>query len=828
MYKWLVVSLLALLLGAHNLYAQSTRVRGRVTDAQTGEPISYAGVTLPGTTIGATTDAQGAYSFESRDTISVVEASFVGYITQRKPIKLRNFNQIDFALEPDVVSIEEITVRSDVNPALLILREVIKRREQNDPSRFNSFHCRTYTKMQLDLNNIKDGFRSKRLQRNFGFVFDYADTSALTGERALPVMISETTAELYSRREPELRREIIHANRTSGVNDSSPVAQFTGTMHADVNFYDPFIEFANVRFVSPLSRSGESHYEYYLAETINIEGRVTHHITFRPKRLAVPVLEGDIYIDDDTYALRSASAKMPKGVNVNWVKHLHLQADLRMIDSVRWFRHSDIISAEFSVTNADSTKITSFIGTRQIVYNDVKVDVEMPEEVERMDRSVDIAEEFVQHDENYWNDVRPYRLTEREQNIYAMVDSVKRVPLFRNIYTVINTIIGGYYNTEYIGIGPYYKVASFNDLEGFRAQIGARTTTNVSRRVRVAAYAAYGFGDKKFKGGGSVELALSRRLMRKFTFSARHDALQLGTSEGAFSESNILSSVFSRGKQRLSMVDRADVNYEHEWRSGISNYLSARVQRLHGNRFVPMLLPDGSPISHINDMSFTLGTRISFDENIYRAVFDCTRLGSPYPILSFNVTGGISQTGGERQPYCRLEAGVDYKLKLWSIGYSKLHLRGGKIFGSVPYPLLKLHEGNGTYFYDQYAYSCMDYYEFASDKWLSFFYEHHFNGWLLGRIPLLKRLKCREVITCKGAWGSLSERNDGIGDGRAVMLFPHSMSSVRTPYIEAGVGVENICRLLRVDCIWRLTHREPHPDFKRQNFTINMSLHVTF
>jgi hypothetical protein len=147
-----------------------------------------------------------------------VEASFVGYVTQRKPIKLRTFNQIDFALEPDVVNIEEITVCSDVNPALLILREVINRREQNDPARFNSYHCRTYTKMQLDLNNIKDSFRSKRLQRNFGFVFDYADTSALTGERALPVMISETTAELYSRREPELRREIILANRTSGVN----------------------------------------------------------------------------------------------------------------------------------------------------------------------------------------------------------------------------------------------------------------------------------------------------------------------------------------------------------------------------------------------------------------------------------------------------------------------------------------------------------------------------------------------------------------------------------------------------------------------------------
>lgn len=81
---------------------------------------------------------------------------------------------------------------------------------------------------------------------------------------------------------------------------------------------------------------------------------------------------------------------------------------------------------------------------------------------------------------------------------------------------------------------------------------------------------------------------------------------------------------------------------------------------------------------------------------------------------------------------------MQYRLNLPPIGYSQLMLEGGKIFGKVPYLLLKLHEGNGTYFYDRYAFSCMNFYEFSSDAWISFFYEHHFNGFLLGRVPLLK------------------------------------------------------------------------------------------
>lgn len=810
--------------------AQSTRVRGRVTDAASGAPLQFVSVVFPGTTIGITTDQAGVYALETRDTVTRVQAMMMGYTSQTQPLTRNAFNHVDFALDAATFGINDVVITPGDNPAHPILDGVIRHKSRNNPDAYDRYSCATYTKMELDLTNIKPQFRSKRLQRNFGFVFQYVDTSALTGQAYLPVMISETRADLYHSRRPAFTREVIRANRVSGVEDTFAISQFTGHLHGDVNFYDNFIDIFNVRFASPLADEGRTYYDYFLIDSIEVGGRKTYKIRFHPKRLATPVLDGEINIDSASYALQSASARMPKGVNVNWIKHLRLDNDNRMTSDSLWFRERDHVSAEFSITTADSSKLTSFIGTREVVYSDVRIGAPLPDSVLRMDNNVVAASEDVsRRDEAYWAAQRPYELSTKEKGIYSMVDSVQQVPLYRNIYTIINTIIVGYYNTKYIGIGPYYKMASFNKQEGFRMQLGARTTTAVSRRIRLGGYVAYSTRDERVKGGGTVELAFSRRLTRKLTLSGRHDMIQLGAGQNALTESNILSSIFSRGDQRLTMVNRADAFYEHEWRHGVSNYLGARLQRIFGNPYVPLIRPDGEVMNSLGDVALHAGVRLSWDESVYRMPFDKQYLGSVYPVVTLGVTAGIKGLLTNDFEYYRLDGNIRYRPDLPPIGYSDITLQGGAIFGRVPYPLLKLHEGNGTYFYDTYAFSCMNYYEFASDRWLAIFYEHHFNGWLLGRIPLMKRLRWREVLVCKGVWGVLSDRNNGSLPGTgAVLLFPEGMSSVEKPYVEAGFGIENIFRLLRVDFIWRLTHRTPVEGQDIQNFAVNASIRLKF
>lgn len=815
--------------------AQPTRVRGRVTDRQ-GQPLQFAAVTFLGTTVGITTDEEGVYALETREEVDTLEASLLGYLPERRAVQRGRFEQIDFMLQEEDVQIAEVVVTPGANPAFPILDSINNRKSRNNPDRYARYHTRTYTKMELGLTNIKEAFRSARLQRNFGFIFDYVDTVALTGQRYLPAMISETSADYYHSRDPQLDREIIRANRVSGIEDTFSIAPFTGQTLGDVNFYNNFIDIFNVRFASPLADGGRMFYNYFLIDSLSVEGRKSYKIRFHPRSFATPVLDGEMLIDAESYALKSVTARLPKRANVNWLKHLVLENENRLADSTRWFKQRDRVQAEFSIVTADSSKITSFLGTREINYSDTRFDFELPAEVTDAGNNVILAEESskTRRDEAYWDEVRPYRLSEREQGIYQMIDSIQQAPLYRNIYTTINTILVGYYNTKYIGIGPYYKLASFNDLEGFRPQIGLRTTAAWSPRVRLSAYGAYGTKDERWKGGGGIEWMLNRRLMRKVTLRGAHDVMQLGAGAHALTESNILSSIFSRGDERLSMVDRVELNYEHEWVHGISGFLALQGRRIHGNCYVPLLEPRGEepprPVHAVDDASLTLGLRLSKEEKIYRQVFVKQSLGSIYPIVTVSGTMGLKGLLPHSPEYYRVDASLSYRPELPPLGYSHLYVQAGQLWGRLPYPLLKLHEGNGTYFYDPYAFSCMDYYEFASDRWVSCFFEHHFGGFFLGRIPLLKRLKWREVVTCKGVWGSLSERNNGaLTDTEAMLYFPQGMQGVSKPYIEAGFGIENIFRLVRVDCVWRLTHRNSRiAGHRPPDFAVNASLHLTF
>ena len=378
-----IILLATALLYALGAAAQTTRVRGRVTDAADGHPLQFASVVFPGTTTGITTDEKGIYALETRDTSTRVQASIVGYTPATQTITPGAFNEVNFALQAMEFGIDQVVITPGDNPALPILREAIRRRAENDPEQYDTYRCRTYTKMELDLTNIRPGFRNKRLQRNFGFVFDYMDTSALTGQPYLPAMISESSADLYHSLSPSFTREVIRASRVSGVEDSFAVAQFTGGMHGDVNFYDHFIDLFDVHFAGPLGPGGTSFYNYFLVDSLTVDGRKTYKIRFHPRRLTSPVLDGELHIDSASYALRSASARMPRGVNVNWIRHLRLDNENSPTPDGRWFRDRDRVSAEFSLTTADSSKLVSFIGTREITYSDVHIGEPIPEEVLR-------------------------------------------------------------------------------------------------------------------------------------------------------------------------------------------------------------------------------------------------------------------------------------------------------------------------------------------------------------------------------------------------------------------------------------------------------------
>ncbi|CCZ09915.1 DUF5686 and carboxypeptidase-like regulatory domain-containing protein [uncultured Culturomica sp.] len=828
MKRTVLLGILLLLAGI--VAGQSTRVRGKITDAKTGEVLPLVNVVFKGTTIGVTSDFDGLYVIETREPVSELQVSFVGYEPQTVKIIPTAFNAVDFQLVPITFDLEEVKVRPGENPAHAILRNVSDNKKRNNPDEIALYNCTTYTKMELDLTNINPWFKNKKLQKNFGFIFEHMDTSVITGKSFLPVMISEATADYYHRKNPSFSREIVKASRISGIEEDYTLAQFTGHLHGNVNLYDNYIDVFDVKFASPLSDHGLLYYKYFLVDSMQVNGRKTYKIRFHPKGMSTPVLDGEVNIDSASWALQSANVKMMKGLNVNWIRHLVIETKSRLINDSVWFPKQDKIFADFSIVMSDSAKVVSFLGHRQVDYTHVRLNEPIPAEVLKLDNNVVISRDVLKNDESYWDSIRPFALSDKEKQIYGMVDSIKNVPLYHNIYTLLSTVLGGYYDTKYVGIGPYYKMFSFNKLEGARFQLGLRTTTDFSRKIRLSGYGAYGTKDNHFKGGGGIEYMVNELPTSKLKLAYKHDAVQLGAGVNAFTEGNILSSVFSRGNNdRLSLVNQGDISYEHEWRQGISNTFAAQMRTIFSSPYVPFVRPDGQVVNSIQTFSLQLKTRLSRDEIVVRKTFDKFSLGSDYPIVGIDLSMGVKGMFKNDYEYYRVVGTVLYDLGIPPIGTSKFIINGGKVFGKVPYPLLKLHEGNATYFYDTYAFSCMNYYEFASDLWVSLIYEHHFKGFFLGKIPLMKRLKWREVFIFKALIGTLEDRNNGsLADTKAILLFPEGMSSVSKPYFEAGIGIENICRIFRVDAIWRLSHRHSVPGQNVQNFAINFSINLNF
>ena len=136
--------------------------------------------------------------------------------------------------------------------------------------------------------------------------------------------------------------------------------------------------------------------------------------------------------------------------------------------------------------------------------------------------------------------------------------------------------------------------------------------------------------------------------------------------------------------------------------------------------------------------------------------------------------------------------------------------KAGKVWSTVYFPSLLWANANLSYTIQPESYSLMDPMEFANDTYGALDLTYFGNGILFNRIPGINKLKLREVVTFKGLMGTLSNKNNPRFNND-ILKFPveaHAQKMRTTPYMEAGVGIDNILTVLRVDYVWRLTYRD--------------------
>ena len=806
---------------------QSTVVSGTVTDRASGQPLPFVNIAFVDSKIGTTTEMDGNFKLESFYATDSIRVSSVGYAPVTYKIDRDRAQRIDVALEPGSVQLSEVVIRpNEENPAFPILRRVIRNKPVNDREKLSAYQYEAYNKVEFDLNNITEDFTKKKIFEPFAFIFDNIDSS--DAKPYLPIFMTETLSEVYYRQKPKARKELIRATKVSGVENMS-ISQFMGDMYQNINIYDNQLNIFGKNFISPIADGGRGFYHYYLTDSAFIGKYWCYKIEFKPKRVQDLAFKGEMWINDTTYSVCTIEAGIAEGANLNFVQGFRVRQQYDQVRNEVWMLTRDELVVDLNVMPGSERErkdtVQGLYGRRTATYKDFTIDRPLEDEFYAGAEQVLVLPDPQSDREEYWQAKRHIPLTQKEAAIYHMVDTMKTIPRFNTYLDLVSTVITGYYPIGMIELGPYFTAYSFNQVEGHRFRAGARTSTEFSKRIEYEGYLAYGTQDREFKYGigGKAFLSKETRLIGGLYY--RHDLEQLGQSASAFREDNILSSAFRRTpNNKLTLVDEYRAYVEREWFAGFSSTLTFLHRSLHPRGSLlyerTYLTDEPELINRIITSELIFNTRFAYNEKFISGDFTRVSLGTNYPVLELQWVQGMKGTLGSDYQYSRPGVRVRQRVALGFLGHFNYIVTANKTYGTLPYPLLIIHSGNETFYSDEMAFNTMNFFEFISDRSASFFAEQHFEGLFFNRIPLLRRLKWREVAAGKIAFGSLDDRH------RAEMdLLPYMFDLNSGPYAEASIGVENILRVLRVDFVRRLTYLQ-NPNVS--DWALRLKLNITF
>lgn len=806
--------IIILLIFISSLAFSQTKVGGNVVD-DLGEPIAFASVFLKDSKDGVITDENGNFYFESEGNYSTLVVSFVGY--DKKEIQLNpGVNTGLKIILKSGVTLGEIVVYTGKtskknNPALDILRKIWERRRKNGLKMFKQYQYDKYEKVEFDLNTIDSAFMKSKVFKGMEFVFDQIDTSRITGKSFLPIFINETLSEVYGDNESKKKKEIITANKNSGFGSGDGVNAFIKDLYADYDIYDNYLKFFDKDFVSPLSRTGINVYNYVLADSMYIDNKWCYNIVYYPRRKNELTFKGDFWVNDTTFAIKKINLEASKSANINWVKEIYIEQEFEVMNDSVFLLTRDYMMSDFSFSKKEESK--GVYGKRTSLFKNHQFDIKkedkfFKEQVNFYDNSV-----FNKSDE-FWEENRFENLNKNEAGIYKMLDTLKEVPRFKRIYSLASILGSGYIEIPKLKMdyGPIFSTFGYNDVEGQRIRAGGRTYFGPNDKWRIQGYTAYGFRDNQFKYGISGRWMVNPNNRLILSIGNRRDVEQMGvsltTSNDVLGRSFASSALFASGvNNQLTSVNLTTLGFEIEPFKNFTfqTNLTYRTLKSASNEF---------SLDYYTDLTQTeIKSQVKQSEINFVAEFTPKRktvgygvdrldVDFNYPRVFLSYSNGLKGVLDSDFDYQKLQFYYRQPTLIGGFGRLFTTFETGKIFGDVPLGLMGVIPGNQSWFVIENTYNLLDYYDFVADEYASLHLEHHFNGRLFSRVPLLRKLNWREIIGIKGVYGRVSENNKTLNASGLNYVAPEDV------YWEYNAGIGNIFKVLRIDCAWRGSYLE--------------------
>ena len=823
----------------------SAQIKGVITDSLTNEPLMYITVQYEGKGVGGISNANGEYQVETHKVWYELTISAVGYIT--KKVKLNPGTRVlNVKLQPDDIMLSEVVVKPKKekysrknNPAVEFMKKVIENKKALKLEENDYYQYQKYEKMKMSLNDVTPDKMEKGIYKKFSFFKDQVEVSPKTNKMILPMSILETGSKTIFRKSPKSEKTIIEGMNSTGIEEFFNTGDMLGTIltdvFSDINIYDDDIRLLQRRFVSPIGRGAISFYKYYLMDTLMVDRQACVHLTFVPQTPQDFGFTGHLYVvKDSTYAVKKCTMNLPKKTGVNFVENLDIVQQFEQLPDGNWVLTDDDMTVELHFVKG----IQGLEVQRTTKYSDYQF-TEIEPRLFRLKGNVIKEANMLAKSDEYWAKVRQVPLTKKESTMDVFMNRIEQIPGFKYVIFGAKALIENFVETgskkhpSKFDFGPINTMITSNYVNGTRFRLSGMTTGNLDPHWSLSGYGAYGTKDKKWFYSGQVAYSFNKReyVLWEFpkhyiAFKYTYDVMSPMDKYLATDKDNLFVGWKWTTVDQMSYMRDATLTYELETNTGFSVQAMARhrndqpagqLQYWKNNGETPGQWDEKNTLVHdITTTELGVTLRYAPGETFVNTKQRRVPVSLDAPTFTLSHTAGFKGVLGGEYNFNLTEASIRKRFWLGSWGKLDVTARAGAQWNTVPFPLLNLPMANLSYItQNNESFNLINNMEFLNDRYASLNLSYDMNGKLFNRIPLIKKLKWREMFRIRGLWGTLTDKNNPYKSNNPdLFLFPmrdgvptsHVMG--KTPYVEASVGIYNIFKLLHIEYVRRLTYTD--------------------
>lgn len=495
-----------LLLALVFAFALNAQITGTITDNK-GEPLPFASVYVQGSSQGTTSNVNGDYRLELKPGNYQLVFQYVGYKQKILPVNLSAQSlKLDVQLQEEAIELSEIVVKADAeDPAYAVIRQAIAKR-QYYRDLVEAYSCQVYIKGHMKMLDAPEKIMGQ----------DVGDLDgSLDSNRQGIIYLSESESNFYVK-QPDLKKEVMISSKVSGDDNGF---SFNSAMDIDLNLYENTIPFLNRSIISPIANNALQYYRYRLVGTLfDEEGRLINKIELLPKRSEDPAYRGYIYIVEDLWNIQSADMLLTAGASkLPGLDSLFIQQVYMPVQEPDVWR---LLSQTFRFR-------IGFLGFKMGgdftgVYTNYNLQPNLPDNF-FSNEIFKVEEGANEKGLEYWQEIRPIPLTQEESIDYVRKDSLQELRKSKpyldsldrknNKFTFFS-LLTGYnfsrsYERKYFSVGSPLATVQFNPVQGFYGDLTLNYRQDFDEErthtMNLGGAVQYGLGDKAWRAEGNFQ-----------------------------------------------------------------------------------------------------------------------------------------------------------------------------------------------------------------------------------------------------------------------------------------------------------------------------------